>query len=342
LILDKVVIAKMNAPVTGKEFAKSLVTNKVVLLDPRGFVDGNNMYNSASPEVIAQRADAVLKRATAIETAEKIPFDEAVSRALDEQSRAAIEAQDPAVAAALKGQLQVVDPAAHADLGSAAIADQVNSSGKVTEAQLEAALAKVREADRPYLREILAQQAEIFSPRRQGNELAEQGQKILDLASPHGIPEGKVFYLVPVTGKSYGMVAMAHREATSTPVDHYIEGPAGLRDAMAKGTIDNSSMLVIFDDVAGSGDSLRDANIIAKNNGYRGKIAIAPIVSTGKANEVFNGPRGIATNDPNVTYMPGRIAPALKETPFFQSLSPAERTHIEENLMGGKLGWKEN
>lgn len=188
----------------------------------------------------------------------------------------------------------------------------------------------------------MAQQAEIFSPRRQGNELAEQGQKILDLASQQGIGKGKVFYFIPKTGKSYGIVAMAHREATGTPVDHYIEGPEGLRDAIAKGAIDNSSMLVIFDDVAGSGDSLSEANMIAKNNGYRGKIAIAPIVSTGMANEVFNGANGIATNDQNVTYVPGRIAPALKETAFFQSLTPAERKHIVDNLMGGKLGWKDN
>lgn len=341
VILDQVVLAKMNDPKTGKEFAKSLVTNKVVLLEPRGFVDGNNMYNSGSPEVIAQRAEAVLKRATEIEAAQKIPFDEAVGKALDETSTKAIEKQDPAVAAALKGQLHVVDPAAHADVSSAAIADQVNSAGKITEGQLEAALAKVPEAERPYLRELLAQQAEIFSPRRQGNELAVQGQKILDLASTQGIPKDKVFYFIPKAEKSYGMVAMAHREATGTPVDHYIEGPTGLKDAIAKGKIDDASMLVILDDVAGSGDSLVQATGIAKSNGYKGKLAVSPIVSTGKANDVFNGPGGVTSTNSNVTYVPGRIAPAFKETAYYKSLSPAEQKHLEEDVLRD-LGYDQN
>lgn len=340
VILDQVVLAKMNDPMTGKDFAKRLVANKAVLLEPRGFVDGNNMYNSGSRDVIAGRTDAVLKRASDIEAAQKIPFDEAVGKALDEASTKAIEAQDPAVAAALKAQLQVVDPAAHADIGSAAIANQVNSSGEVTEAQLETSLAKVPEADRPYLRELLAQQAEIFSPRRQGNELAAQGQKVLDLASAQGIPKDKVFYFIPKTNKSYGMVAMAHREATSTPVDHYIEGPAGLQDAIASGKIDDSSMLVILDDVAGSGDSLVGATVIAQANGYRGKLAISPTVSTGTANEVFNSPFGISSSNPNVAYVPGRIAPALRETAYYKKLTDAGRDRVEDLLV--YLGWGQN
>lgn len=333
VILDPVVLAKMKDPVNGKAYGRSLLAEGVVVLQPRGFVDGNNMYNVGNSDVIAQRAESVLKRATAIEASERVSFDDAVGKALDEQQRQAFEAQDRDVATALSKRLEVVDPAALAGTSSAAIADQVNSAGHMTEAKVEAALAKVPQADRPYLRELLAQQTQIFSPRRQANEIAQLEQKVLGL----GVPKQKVFYFIPIPDKSYTMVAMAHREATGTGTSHYIEGPTELKKAMANGTLDSASMLVIIDDVAGSGISMVEASHEAQLSGYNGRIAVAPIVSTGVANLEFTGPKEKA----NVTYAPGRISPALRETDYFKKLSIGEQNHLEKHLLVD-LGFDDN
>jgi hypothetical protein len=359
VILDDVVLAKISDPVSGKQFASTLVANKAVLVQPRGFTSGNTMYSARTPEAIATQTRALLDRANAIQTAEPtINFDIAVTRALDERAMQALEgAGDPAITSALKGQLEIVDPAAvrpgeTLDTSSAAIAGKLNSNAGMTESHLEAILAKVPEADRPYLRELLAQQAEVYSPRRQSNELAQQSNNILALADQQGIPKSKVYYFIPKPNKSYGMVTMAHRQATGTAVHQYIEGPTELAARVASGELGPSTMVVIFDDVAGSGDSLVTATNITTNNGYRGKVAVSPIVTTGVAERVFNGDPGAGTpgvtqGNPNVTYMPGHVAQALKDTPFFQGLSAAQQQHLYK-LLGHEprrenaLGYDEN
>ena len=108
---------------------------------------------------------------------------------------------------------------------SKAIAKQVNGDAGITEADAAAALASIPESDRAMLRELLAQQSEIYSPRRISNDLAAQHKQILAQATNHGINPENVYFLIPRSEKSYGMMAMAHREATGTAVAHHLNGP---------------------------------------------------------------------------------------------------------------------
>ena len=330
VILDPVVLAEIKAdPV----FAKSLGDNRAVLVQPRGFNDGINMFNASSPDAIAQRTAHLLGRAETIQAGSKgkLSFDDAISAALDEGTQDALKANP-----ALTGLLEIVDPASHPDLSSGALAQQLNGDAGITEAQIEAVLSSLSEPDRALIRELFAQQAEVFSPRRISNDLVTQHQRNLQTAAQHGINPEKIFYFIPDSqklgpqgvpiGESYGMVSMAHREATGTPVEHYINGTAGLKG------LGPDTMLVILDDVAGTGMSLDAASAQAAKSGYKGEIVVSPLVSTQEANGLFMGNgrpgSGLVNQRPNTSYAPARIMQALESSGFFKSLPTSQQRNL--------------
>jgi len=329
VILDAVVLGQIKDPV----FAKSLVDNKAILLEPVGFNDGNNMYNAPTPEVIAQRTKSILDRANAIKSTDpKMSFDVAVTQALRENTQKALDST--AVGAQLKAQLQPVDPAAHADVkSSAAIADQLNGKAGITAEGVHNAVSGMSDADAALFRELMAHQAEIFSSRRQSQAVGKQAQNMYDIAAQKGVPKDKVYYFIFKDMKSYGMVAMAHREMTGTAPDHYINGAAELSTR----NLPPDAMLVVLDDVAGSGDSLRQATAGAKSSGFQGQIVVSPMVSTVEAQALFNGApgtpnAGIARPGSNVTYAPESMVNSLKDSQWFNSLPRPKQDRLVDIL----------
>ena len=328
MLLDDVVLARAKSD---PAFAASLNARDVVLVQPRGFNDGINMFNAGTPEVIAARTQHLLDRATKIQAASggKLSFDDAITQALDEQTRDALKA------AHVTGALEVVDPATHPDLSSAAIAKQLNGNAGITEADVQAVLASVPEADRAMLRELLAQQSEIYSPRRISNDLMAQHHQILAMAAQRGIKPENVYFLIPRGEKSYGMMAMAHREATGTPVDHYLNGTAEITSRH----LGPDTMVVVLDDVAGSGDSLNSVSVGASSSGYKGQIVISPMVSTARANNLFTDPgTGITSTRQNTSYLPGRVMSAIQESPYYKGLTSAQQDRLLKLLGKDQFG----
>jgi len=351
MILDDVVLSMiMSDPV----FARSLREQRAVLLEPRGFTDGINLFNAGSVETIRQRTQRVLDRAKALVASSggKMRFERAVTRALDETTDAALSAASPGSARdshkglfrlpwsssrsrGIFGQVEVVDPASHADTSDEAIADQLNGSAGITAEQLDAVLAKVREIDRELLREMLAQQAEVFSPRRVSNELLALHQRHMQLAAQHHVQPEDVYYFIYLPEKSYGMVAMAHRQATGTRVDRYLSGYRELKDRR----LGPNTMLVILDDVAGSGDRLGSARAEV-GRAYSGPVVASPMISTMQAQQLFDGRGGISHFQPNTVYMPQKLMSGLEASPLMQGLPRAVGRRIRELL--GSLGYARN
>jgi hypothetical protein len=243
----------------------------------------------------------------------------------------------------LAAQVKVVDAAAHPDISSAAIAQQLSGNAGITEEELSEILAQFSDEEQNYIRELLTQRGQVFSARRFADELAQHHAEIMAMAAQRGIKPEDVYFYIPEGGKSYGMLAMGHRNATGTPVDHYINGASDLK---ARG-LGADTMIVVLDDVAGSGDSLHEA-VEGKYDGiktahYEGKIVVSPMVSTETANEVFSGKAGkggVVQNNPNVTYKPRQISEALEESSFFKSLAPLEQDALRRLV--GDLGYGKN
>jgi hypothetical protein len=280
------------------------------------------MFNG-TPEMIAKRTGELLTRANKIvaDSGNKVPFDDAITKALDEATDAALKN------AKVTGTLEPVDPAKNPDMTSAGIAKQLNGNAGITADTIKQVLDQLPEADRAMIREMLAQQSEIFSTRRIAEQLAKQHADIL---AKVGVPASQVYFLIPRGSKSYGMVSMAHREATGTSVDHYLNSNA---EAAKLGP---NTAVVILDDVAGSGDSLVDVSTDLIAAGYKGKIVVSPIVSTSAADGRFKAP-GMKSK---VDYEPGRVMQAIRDTPMYKGLTPEQQTRLLELL--GNYGWGQN
>ena len=339
VVVDPVVLHKIK---TEPGFAQSLIDANAFLIEPRGFNSGINMHNGVSPEVIAQRTSELLDRANDIQSKSdgKMNFDQAVNSALDEVTQQALAAAHPDLA----GNVKAVDAVAHPDVSDAAIAGQLNGKAGISEAQVDAIMATVPEKFRGMLRELMARQAQVFSPRSQSNEIVAGHQRVLGIAAAKGIDPGNIYYYIPKPNKSYGILAMAHREATGTSVDRYINGPSEL----AKVGPGRDKLVVVLDDVAGSGESLQFATETtahpkpenARAAGFEGEIVVVPIRSTEIANERFTGAGGFTEEDPHLTYSPNEVSKALKESDFFTNLDPRQQLELEKLLKD--LGFDDN
>ena len=345
VILDGVVLAEIKAEPAK---AQSLVNQpaggpRPQLLQPRGFETGNNMFNSPTPESIAQRTQTILDKANTISKSESIPFDKAVERVLDERATQAL--HDAGVDTKLAaGQLEVVDPAANVDVSSsAAIAARLNDNAGITAQQVTDALAKYSEADRALLREMIAHQAEIFSTRRQTQELSNQADQMYDIAAQKGKARGDVYYFIYKDNKSYGMLAMAHREITGTEPSHYINGPKELKALK----LADSKMLVILDDVAGSGQSLSSAFTQAREAGFNGEIVISPMVSTKQAPTTVHDGFGTKGSNPDMygqaadaktTFAPKSYANTLHDSAWFKSLNATQQARLDYLIQDAGYG----
>lgn len=320
IILDEVMLARIQSDTT---VSTAIASTHPLLLQPRGFSSGINLFNSGSPAVITARVSAVLARANVIETAGAgtVTFEQAITRALDESTAAALNAVNPSFA----GMVTPVDPASVIPANATAIADQLNGAAGITEAQIEAALLGVAESERGLMREILAQQSFVFSPRRIANELASQQVRIVADAAQHGIAADQIYYFIARPAKSYGMVAMAHREATHTPLTRYLDR---ISDVRALGA---NTMVVVLDDVGGSGMSLMDhAFTPIESSGYAGRVYISPMISTNDSTDLFtNASSGLVNTRPNTIYQPGNQMTALRSSSFYQGLTVAQRQRVE-------------
>jgi hypothetical protein len=336
VLLDAVVLSRIQQD---PAFRQSLIDNGAILLDPVGFNDGINMFNSQSPEAVAARTEALVARAEEIvaQSNGTLSFDDALTRALTENTDATL-AADPNHAA-LGAQVRRVDPAEVPNLSSDSIAGNLNGQAGITAQDLDAVLAQIPPELQPYARELLAQQSEIYSPRRFTNELMQQHARVMQEAAARGIPPDQVYILIPEPGKSYGMLSMAHRAATGTPVNRYVTNA----DLAALGP---DTMVVIFDDVAGSGDSLVDASAEASGYyNYQGNLVVSPMVSTRSANDRFTTgdpttsppTPSVVSQQPNTTWDPQQISTALTESNFFRALSPEQQANLL--AVAGRLGW---
>jgi len=238
------------------------------------------------------------------------------------------------------GQLDEIDPGSQVDVNSSAkIADQLNDHAGITPDKVHQALAGYKEEDAALLRELLAHQAEIFSSRRQAQELKAQSAKIdkaAELKTGVVSDPANTFYFIYKQDKSYGMLAMAHRELTGTKPEHYINGPGELKT----NPLPDNAVLVILDDVAGSGQSLSSAYTQAREAGFKGEIIISPMVSTRDAPNTVQTGFGDKNIDPNpdaygqatdakTTFAPKEYANALHDSAWYKSLPPDKQLRLD-------------
>jgi len=158
VVLDPVILHEIE---TSAEFAQTLVDNACLLLDPVGFNGGVHLFNSPTSEAIATRTAALLERARVFagSATDEASFERAVEQALREPVTSVLERANPA----LLGLVRTVDPAAATDATSATIARQLSGDAGISAAELTQVLERFEPEGRPLMRELLVQEAEVFS-----------------------------------------------------------------------------------------------------------------------------------------------------------------------------------
>lgn len=342
IILDSVVLQQLR---TDRAFAHLVANTDCTLINPRGFNSGINMFNGSSVDAIAKRTGVLVKEAQRVvdESGGLIAFDDAVTQTLDLETYETVSAVD----VRLWGRVESVDPATDSkatNASNAYIAEKLSGNAGISPEELAQALERVPPERQDYARELLAREANVFSSRRLAAELYDHHTRIMNLAAERGLAAEDVYFLVPGFAgqqKSFGMIAMAHREATGTPIEQYLDGydPRTLMPIDIKETLgpDRASraMLVLLDDVAGSGMTLKDiATETVIGSAHEGPLVVSPVLSTTQADESLAGLTQLRSN---VLYEPRQSSPELHKKDFYTSLKPADQEALTQFM--GTSGW---
>ena len=316
VVLDEVVLSMI---ARDPAFARSLVDQGCVLMHPRGLVGGINLFNGTNAQAIEGQLSSLVSRTGAPAG----NLDAAIAQTLDADVIRQLNAVDPRLAQ----RLQVVDPAAAAGTTSDDIARQLNGSAGITEQQVADALARLPERYRALARELLVQQSSVSSMRTFAQQLRDHHNSIVSLAGGR-----EMYFYIYRPDKSYGMLAQTHRGITGTPSSRYINGPAELAGA----NLPQNSVLVVFDDVAASGESLESA-FRSTQGSFQGQVIVAPMLSSDVASQRMGQ---LASTNPNLRYAPQAMVPTLEGSTFFQSLPPADQQMLRELI--GAQGFDNN
>jgi len=106
-------------------------------------------------------------------------------------------------------------------------------------------------------------------------------------------------------------------------------------------------MVVVLDDVAGSGDSLVSAvarmnSAVGGGDPYLGNVLVSPMVSTEMARDRFGDGwnEGESAAAAAVKFQPRAMARALAESSFFQGLPEPKKMELESNVEA--MGYRGN
>ncbi len=188
-----------------------------------------------------------------------------------------------------------------------------------------------------YARELLARQGEVLSPRRFGLDLADHHAHIMSLAAARNVKPEDVYFVLPERMKSYGLIAMAHRIVTDTPIENYINAH---ELSTRVGALGPNAMVVVLDDVAGSGSSQRGAVRDIEATSFPGHIVASPLLTTQRARNVFEAPGGLMSTRPRLAFEPRGPTQALRESAFYLGLSPHQQLELEQVIQD--MGFDDN
>ncbi len=328
ILLDAVTLHQLaQSPALRQHIAQ----HKLPLLYPQGWDEGINPFNQLSIEGTSVKLAKLVSIAKHLQQEQGLSEDQSVQQAMSHATRSHLASWG------LANHLRILEPGLH-PFNLEITPNRFPSSDKIAEQMAPASISKeelVRvlqnfqdHTHREGALDVLARQAEIFSPLRLSLTAHDLHLKILDYAKKHHIAAENIFYHVPARGKSFGLISANHLMVNEVSLGQLIEDPSTLKNP-------SKSLLVILDDVAGSGYSLLTAQELLRKQGFTGKIVIAPIISTTKAKTLIQ-----KTADSNVEYVTGHQVLPFKNQPAYQALSPMLQKLMHRIF--GSLGFDRN
>ncbi|MBY0405461.1 MAG: hypothetical protein K2X66_16285, partial [Cyanobacteria bacterium] len=180
--------------------------------------------------------------------------------------------------------------------------------------------------------EFLIRSGEVFSPRRTGKALVQIHQGVLDYATSHGIHAENIVFINPNNQKSYCLINHMYQVINHVSPSQFIAlehgQPAWMK--LRKNTENAPHLLVVLDDLAGTGASLNgvlheiDGAVCQENT----HLYLAPIISTDAAFESYFSLKAKQKTQSRLElkYRPHRIIQPFHLTDYFNQLTLTEKS----------------
>lgn len=323
-ILDEMTLERLETDPAFLNKVKN--NNNVDLVYPEGWTNGINPFNQN--QAIQPKVLEVLETVKKIQAENPdVNMQDAVSEAINKPI------MDRLKKLGLDKRTDVIQNTKHSSSSvptAESIAENLKPSG-MTKSQLVNALNQLPEQYRPYYLELLARDTNVFSPRALTEKLVDMHSRIV--ASNGGSSEG-IYYFIPNTNKSYGMITMQYKIANNIPTSNIFSDIMSVPKGAKK--------IVILDDVAGSGDSLKNkfndlSAHLPKNSSKTPDIIIAPVLTTERAANLI---KPLSNNSYKPLYIAGEQAHTFKNSAYYQSLSHNQQQAFIKTM--GSLGYDSN
>ena len=316
VVLDEMTLHKLK---TDPVFLNDLQSLDITFVLPEGFEKGINPFTQLNAEKIQEALSETMKRTKKLQkTNQELGENEAISEALNEYYLTALESLG------IKKPIEIIQSGISRNTKPSAqsITERINPNTIAVEDIAPLLHSKMHlgpEAtsdsiisDQLYL---LGQEARVYSPRILGEKLQQLYLNVIEEAQASGVTPKEVYYLVPKEHKSYGMMTMIYRLVNE------IE-PSQIVQKISQIPVNKKTMLVVLDDISGSGNSLHYLSKAIDESDYKGPVTLAPVVSIDSDYNIMNGdvldidkikPLGFSE-----TFE--RLALACKSSSFFRDL----------------------
>jgi hypothetical protein len=314
VLLDERILHKMEID---PHFARSVAEQRCSLINPRGYTTGFNPWNTISLEEMGQKTARILidAKKVADSSGPGVEFAGAIRTALDNplmDRLARIEARHQIPDGGLARLVQNMGYD-HGGTSDRALASRFNDNRGLSGWRLGLSLFWLPSGYKQLALELLAQQAQVFSPRSLSTLARKQEEQINRLADKKGIPRENIYYWLPSPSKSFGMVAMIYSSVNGLGKDKILT-PGDPRVSK----LPKNSMLVVLDDIAGGGSTLQGAaDTIRRNRESQYEIVIAPLASTYASLKLF---KNLCSKDPTLNFLPARVIPEYNHTRLHNGL----------------------
>ncbi|MBI2995572.1 MAG: hypothetical protein HYY52_02560 [Candidatus Melainabacteria bacterium] len=321
LLIDEPTLKRLeNDP----EFAQFLQKQGVLLIIPEGWFSGINPFNQH--ENIKGKLDKVLKRAEEIHLQNAVDMDRAIAQAINEPVRQRLQKLGFNVDKVQTLRQDLDFKASNPD----EIASRL-SPKRMTETELDKLLLKIipegHRNFKPYVLELLAHDANIFSTRRLSLAAKEQHSKVLEIAKEKSVDPKDILYFIPETNKSFGLATMQYCIVNNINPKQVITRVEQMRNAKGK-----PKMVVVLDD-----NSLSGTTLATVYNGLRNvskvncPIVISPTIATTESQRRFND----FSKDTNLYFIPHQVVVPFRESAYYKSLNQNQQ-RMFDSLMGGE------
>jgi hypothetical protein len=322
ILIDQNVLYQLK---NNKKLLEHIRNNDFKILYVDGWAEGLNPFNQTSLEILGIKAREAIDRAKALQSKVSLNFNEALKQTI---SRPML---DEVEGLGINKPVHILHNQTRLTTDIFYDANEVAknlATDKMSQEELTGILDKFSDIKyKETALDLLKRETQIFSPRRLARAAEKKQLAIEAFAQKKNIPQENIYYYIPKTGKSYGIVSMQHQIVNGISPRQIVTG--------VKQVPSDHSMIVILDDVAGSGNSLMEVYDDIKEASFPGPVVISPTISTTIAQKAIAKEIGDC-----IQYIPGEVITSPLDSLYFKSL-PHEQQDLQAMLMGS-LGFDSN